>query len=108
MAVLKLRDRLLPHIAHLVSHPLNLEMKQRKAAHRTDQTPSRAQSRRIRSIEEYSMSNGKDSGSYQESVGETRRFARLPVMPDPLSSEDIDAQIRWFFENTPERKPLHP
>ncbi len=54
------------------------------------------------------MSNGKDSGSYQESVGETRRFARLPVMPDPLSSEDIDAQIRWFFENTPERKPLHP
>ena len=27
---------------------------------------------------------------------------------DPLGSENIDAQIRWFFENAPERDPLRP
>ena len=42
---------------------------------------------------------------------DTQPADRLPATPDPLgspsdplSSEDIDAQIRWFFDNVRERK----
>jgi hypothetical protein len=27
---------------------------------------------------------------------------------DSLSSDDVDAEIRWFFENTPGRETLDP
>jgi len=27
---------------------------------------------------------------------------------DPLCSDNIDAQIRWFFENAKEQAPLRP
>jgi len=27
---------------------------------------------------------------------------------DRLSGEDVDAQIRWFFENSVDREPLRP
>jgi hypothetical protein len=59
------------------------------------------------------MPNGNDSASIQNS-GRTPPVDHLPAMPDPagsrsdrLSSKDIDAQIRWFFENALERNADH-
>jgi hypothetical protein len=61
------------------------------------------------------MSNGNDTASYQDCDRDTQWVARARAIPDPLgsrsdplSSEDIDAQIRWFFENALERKPPRP
>jgi hypothetical protein len=61
-------------------------------------------------MEELTMPNGNESASFQ-SAGCTQPADRLPATPDPLgspsdplSSEDIDAQIRWFFDNVRERK----
>jgi hypothetical protein len=61
------------------------------------------------------MSNGNGSASYQDSDRDTQWVARTPALPDPpgsrsdpLSSEDIDDQIRWFFENALERKSPRP
>jgi hypothetical protein len=61
------------------------------------------------------MSKGNDSASYRDFERETKRVDRTPAIPnplglrsDPLSSEDIDARIRWFFENAREPKASHP
>lgn len=61
------------------------------------------------------MANGNDSASYPDFEHGAERVYSTPAIPDPLglrsnplSSEDIDAQIRWFFENPRERKPSHP
>jgi len=61
------------------------------------------------------MSNGNGSASYQDFDRDTQWVARAPAIPDPLgsqsdplSSEDIDDQIRWFFENALERKAPRP
>jgi hypothetical protein len=58
------------------------------------------------------MSNGNDSASCQDSDRRTLRVDRRPAIPlgsriDPLSSEDIDTQIRWFFDNALKRKSQH-
>jgi hypothetical protein len=57
------------------------------------------------------MSNANDSASCQDSNRRAQRVDRVSAIPerlgsacDSLSSEDIDAQIRWFFENALERK----
>ena len=58
------------------------------------------------------MSIGNDSASSQDSARRAQRTDRASVMTealgsgnDPLGSEEIDAQIRWFFENALERTP---
>jgi len=60
------------------------------------------------------MSNSSDSDLCQESDRRTPPVDRLPAIrdplgspSDPLSSEDIDAQIRWFFDNALDRKSQH-
>lgn len=61
------------------------------------------------------MSKASDPGSGRE--GDRRSqppgdAAAMPARPGsrsvPFSSEDIDAQIRWFFENARERNPPRP
>jgi hypothetical protein len=61
------------------------------------------------------MSNTKGTASHLDSDQSTQRAARpsaiqnpLGSRGDPISSENIDAQIRWFFENALERKPPNP
>jgi len=56
------------------------------------------------------MSNANDSASCQDSNRRAQRVDRISAIPEPLgsacdslSSEDIDAQIRWFFANALER-----
>jgi hypothetical protein len=58
------------------------------------------------------MYNASDSTSCQDINHRAQRVDRILAIPEPLrsacdslSSEDIDAQIRWFFENALERKP---
>jgi hypothetical protein len=61
------------------------------------------------------MSNDNRAASHQDPRRLSRGVAHNPAIPDPvlqgnapLSSEDIDAQIRWFFDNALERKtPPH-
>ncbi len=61
------------------------------------------------------MSNANGPASPHDFDDIAQRDARRRPLPDPLgsrsdplSSEDIDAQIRWFFDNARERKPKHP
>jgi len=61
------------------------------------------------------MSNGNDYALSQDSARRSQRIHRASVMTealgsgnDPLSSEEIEAQIRWFFENAPEGTPPRP
>ena len=42
------------------------------------------------------------------SVHLTTPSSPLETRGDPLCSENIDAQIRWFFENVLERERLSP
>ncbi len=59
------------------------------------------------------MSESRTSASMQDSICAQRADRRTDT-PDPLgsrrvrlSSEDIDDQIRWFFDNAVEGKSLH-
>jgi len=61
------------------------------------------------------MSSPPESAAFPGSADRTRWSAcvKTPSNPrrsgnDSLSSEDIDAQIRWFFENAIEGEPLRP
>jgi hypothetical protein len=59
------------------------------------------------------MTNSNDSASLDSSGAQpSDRLAattdRFESRSDPLSHEDIDAQIRWFFDNVVERKSLRP
>jgi hypothetical protein len=61
------------------------------------------------------MSSRSKSVAFPDSANRTQWSAHLesPSSPrrvgsDPLSSEDIDAQIRWYFENVLEGETLRP
>lgn len=61
------------------------------------------------------MSSRSKSAAFTDSANRTQWSAHLetPSGPrragsDQLSSEDIDAQIRWYFENVLEGEPLRP
>jgi hypothetical protein len=61
------------------------------------------------------MSSHSKSAALPASANRTEWSAHLktPSSPrragsDPLSSEDIDAQIRWYFENVLEGETLRP
>jgi hypothetical protein len=61
------------------------------------------------------MSHGNDSASSQDSARRAQRIDRASVKTealgsgnDPLCSEEIDAQIRWFFENALQPTPPRP
>jgi hypothetical protein len=61
------------------------------------------------------MSSRREMGEFLDSAAETERTAQAKPAANPrdtrgdrLSSEDLDAEIRWFFENAVEQESARP